>query len=55
MQKTLSDRIIEYVSPQTAVKRYKARAMIGAYEKGGYNGASRTRAAIGNFNPTRIG
>jgi lambda family phage portal protein len=25
--------------------------MIGAYEKGGYNGASRTRAAIGNYNP----
>ena len=51
MQKTLSDRITEYFSPQTAVKRYKARAMIGAYEKGGYNGASRTRAAIGSYNP----
>jgi lambda family phage portal protein len=51
MRKTLSDKITEYFSPQTAVRRYKARAMIGAYEQGGYNGASRTRAAVGNYNP----
>lgn len=51
MQKSISDRLIEYFSPQTAVQRYKARLTIGAYEKGGYNGASRTRAAIGNYNP----
>ena len=52
MPKNLSDRIVEYFSPQTAVKRYKARALIGAYEKtGGYIGASRTRAAMGNYNP----
>jgi lambda family phage portal protein len=51
MQKNLTDKLVEYFSPQTAVKRYKARALIGAYEKGGYNGASRSRAAIGNYNP----
>lgn len=51
MRKTFSDQIIEYFSPQTAIRRYKARAMIGAYEKGGYNGASKTRAAIGSYNP----
>jgi lambda family phage portal protein len=51
MEKTLADKVVEYFSPQTAIQRYKARAMIGAYEKCGYNGASKTRAAIGNYNP----
>jgi lambda family phage portal protein len=51
MSKTLSDRMVEYFSPQTAVKRYHARAMIGAYSGGGYNGASYSRAALGGYNP----
>lgn len=51
MKKTISDRVVEYFSPQTAIRRYKARAFIGALEKGAYNGASRSRAAIGNYNP----
>jgi lambda family phage portal protein len=51
MQKTLTDQLVEYFSPQTAVKRYQARAAIGAYEKGGYTGASLGRAALGNYNP----
>jgi lambda family phage portal protein len=50
-KKTLPDRVIEYFSPQLAAQRYKARFIIGAYEKGGYNGASKSRAAIGNYNP----
>jgi lambda family phage portal protein len=52
MPKTLTDKLVEYFSPQTAVRRYQARALIGAYEKtGGYIGASRTRAALGNYTP----
>ena len=52
MKKTLADQIIEYFNPQRAVQRYKARAIIGAYEKsGGYNGASRMRPALGGYNP----
>ncbi len=51
MKKNITDKIIEYFNPAAAVQRYKSRALIGAYEKGGYNGASKTRAAIGNYNP----
>jgi lambda family phage portal protein len=52
MKKTLTDHVVEYFNPQSAVQRYKARALIGAYEKsGGYGGASRTRAALGGYNP----
>lgn len=52
MKKTLIDGVVEYFSPQTAVRRYKARALIGAFEKtGGYNGASRSRTALGAYNP----
>ncbi|MDD5587422.1 MAG: phage portal protein, partial [Alphaproteobacteria bacterium] len=51
MNKTLTDKVVEYFSPQTAIQRYKARLLIGAYEKSGYHGASRSRAAIGGFNP----
>lgn len=51
VDKTFSDKVIEYFSPQKALQRYKARAFIGAYEKGGYAGASRNRAALSNFNP----
>ncbi len=51
MSKTIPDRIIEYFNPQAAMQRYKARMLIGAYEKGGYNGASKTRYAVGNYNP----
>lgn len=55
MKKTITDRVVEYFSPEKAVQRYKARAIldiIGAYSSGGgYNGASRTRAAIGSYNP----
>lgn len=52
MKKTLADQVVEYFNPQRAVQRYKARALIGAYEKsGGYSGASRTRTALGGYNP----
>jgi lambda family phage portal protein len=52
MKKNLTDSIIEYFNPEGAIKRYRARASIGAYEKsGGYSGASRSRAAIGSYNP----
>jgi len=52
MKKTAYDQVIEYFNPQRAMQRYKARAMIGAYEKsGGYIGASRTRPALGAYNP----
>jgi lambda family phage portal protein len=50
--KNIPDKIVEFFSPTSAVKRYKARLSLGMYERiGGYNGASRTRAAIGGYNP----
>ena len=52
IKKKITDRIIGYFSPKTELRRLQARALIGAYEQsGGYNGASRKRAAIGSFNP----
>jgi lambda family phage portal protein len=52
VKKTAYDQVIEYFNPQRAMQRYKARAMIGAYEKsGGYIGASRSRPALGAYNP----
>lgn len=51
MNKTITDRVVEYFNPKGALQRYKARALIGAFEKSSYHGASRTRPALGNFNP----
>jgi lambda family phage portal protein len=51
MQKTITDRVVEYFNPQAALKRYKSRALIGAFEKSGYHGASKVRPGLSNFNP----
>lgn len=51
MRKTIIDNVVEYFNPQVALKRYKARTLIGAMEKTGYYGASRTRPGLKNFNP----
>lgn len=46
------DAVVSYFNPNAGLKRLKSRMMIGAWAgSSSYNGASRSRAAIGSYNP----
>lgn len=50
-KQNLIDRIVSAINPEAGLRRIKARTIISAYEKSAYNGASRSRAAIGSYSP----
>lgn len=45
------DSVVGFFNPEAGIKRLRARMMLGAFNGSAYNGASRSRAAIGSYNP----
>ena len=48
-KRNIIDRTIAYFNPEAALRRVKARALISAYDKSAYHGASRSRAAMSSY------